>query len=592
MRPAAECGFRRPDLAGVAERSTPFLVLYALSLLLLLTPEVQVGSGALVVLSVGTAVAAQLVAWLAPWDRLPTVVQLAVPVLQLAAVGPLRQTTGGAASLFTALVIPPVIAIASDRRRLSVLVAVVGTAGVLLLPAVLTGAVTTVVDLVRAVVTPVALGVAALTVNELSRRLRARLQTVTELQAEQTALLAQAEARTAELELLSRRLAATTETITSVIDAVTQHAVIGTDPDGLVRVWNPGAERMLGLPRADVVRTRSVLDFLEPAELDPADPVATLVARAGDERARDATLVRADGTRLTATLAVTPRHDSAGAPAGWNVVATDVSAERSEARLKDEFVGLVSHELRTPLSSILGYLELVVDDEDTPLDPGHRAHLLIVERNAQRLLRLVGDLLLTAQVEAGRFSLDVREVDLRTVVTAARDTACPAALTAGVELVVDLPDEPLVVAGDPDRLGQAVDNLLGNAVKYTPRGGRVTVGLHRGWADPDGLAGAPDDTWRRVPVEVARITVRDTGLGIPADEQGELFSRFFRSSNARRQGIAGVGLGLTVTQAIVTAHAGRTDLRSSCGEGTTATVSLPLAVPVPAAPGTVGAGAR
>lgn len=544
------CGFRRPDLAGVVERSTPFLLLYLFALVVLATPAASATSSGLVALSVGTAAVAQLVAWVLPWDRLPSVWQLAVPMLQFAAVGPLREATGGATSLFTALVVPPVIAMASDRRRASVLLAVLGAAGVLLLPALLTGGVTTVADLVRAVVTPVALGVAALTVNELSRRLRARVDTVTALQAE-------AETRAAELEVLARKLAATTETITSVIDAVTLHAVIGTDADGLVRVWNPGAEAMLGASRDDVVRRRSVLDFLDPAEHPDADPFAALVGPAGHGHVRDATLVRTDGSRLTATLAITPRRDSAGAAAGWNVIATDVTEERSQARLKDAFTGLISHELRTPLSSILGYLELVVDDVDTPLDPTHRAQLQIVERNAQRLLRLVGDLLFTAQVEAGRFSLDAEDVDLVDVLLAARDTACPAAQAAGVELELDLTGGPLRVWGDPGRLGQALDNLLGNAVKFTPRGGRVTLGLQR---TEDG----------------AEVTVRDTGIGIPTDEQGELFTRFFRASTARRTGIGGVGLGLTITQAIVNAHGGALSVAGSPGSGTTFTLALPV----------------
>src|SRR5205085_4957502 len=130
------------------------------------------------------------------------------------------------------------------------------------------------------------------------------------------------------------------------------------------------------------------------------------------------------------------------------------------------FVSLISHELRTPLSSILGYLELGLDDEEQPLTDEQRQYLATVERNAQRLLRLVGDLLFTAQVDAGRFTLQPEDVDLAGIVRAAEETARVAAATRGVDVVLEVPERPLVVSGDPERLGQACDNLVSNAVKF------------------------------------------------------------------------------------------------------------------------------
>ena len=137
---------------------------------------------------------------------------------------------------------------------------------------------------------------------------------------------------------------------------------------------------------------------------------------------------------------------------------------RATERMKDQFVSLISHELRTPLSSILGYLELVLDDEEQTLTEEQRSYLGTVERNAHRLQRLVGDLLFTAQVEAGRFTLQPEDVDLAGVVRAAEETARVGAASAGVEIHVDVPDDGLVVAGDPVRLGPACDNLVSNAV--------------------------------------------------------------------------------------------------------------------------------
>jgi PAS domain S-box-containing protein len=376
-------------------------------------------------------------------------------------------------------------------------------------------------------------------------------------------------------------LAARAQTMTSVIDAVTEQSIIGTDTDGVIRVWNPGAERMLGLPRADVVRTRSIVEFHLPAELDAAAEdagsatgIAALVSAAQEhgKDVRDWTYVAADGSQRTVSVAITPRTDDQGAHTGWNFVGTDMTEVRATERMKDQFVSLISHELRTPLSSILGYLELVLDDEEHTLTDEQRSYLGTVERNAHRLQRLVGDLLFTAQVEAGRFTLQPEDVDLADVVRAAEETARVGAAAAGVEIHIDVPDDGLVVAGDPVRLGQACDNLVSNAVKFTPSGGRVSLALRATWRLPDGEL---SDTQRPGAVPVAQLSVSDTGVGIPAGEQGKLFTRFFRASTAQRNAVPGVGLGLTITKAITTAHGGTLDVRSTEGEGTTFTLVLP-----------------
>jgi PAS domain S-box-containing protein len=187
--------------------------------------------------------------------------------------------------------------------------------------------------------------------------------------------------------------------MTSVIDAVTEQAIIGTDPDGVIRVWNPGAEKMLGLPRPEVVRKRSIVEFHLPEELEreadsngSAPGLAALVHAAQEHGSdvRDWTYVAADGQQRTVSVAVTPRTDDRGAHAGWNFVGTDMTEARATERMKDQFVSLISHELRTPLTSILGYLELVLEDEQLLTDE-QRTYLTTVERNADRLLRLVGD---------------------------------------------------------------------------------------------------------------------------------------------------------------------------------------------------------
>jgi len=242
-------------------------------------------------------------------------------------------------------------------------------------------------------------------------------------------------------------------------------------------------------------------------------------------------------------------------------------AERQAERLKDEFFALVSHELRTPLTSIIGYLELVLEDEGG-LDADQRRFLSVVERNSRRLLRLVGDLLFVAQVEAGSLALERGSVELDALAREAVEAARPRAEDNGVTLQHELDPLP-PLTGDRDRLAQVFDNLISNALKFTPAGGHVVVRVTS--------AG-----------HVGVTEVRDTGMGIAAAEQERLFDRFFRSTTATEQAIPGVGLGLTIVKAVVEAHGGTISVSSQEGAGTTFRIELPLSAPADgsaAAPG-------
>ncbi len=227
---------------------------------------------------------------------------------------------------------------------------------------------------------------------------------------------------------------------------------------------------------------------------------------------------------------------------------------RSVDRMKDEFVALVSHELRTPLTSIRGYLELVMDDAEL-LPAETRDYLAIVGRNADRLLHLVGDLLLVAQAEAGKLSFDWVSVELVPAVAQCVQAAQPAAEAAGVELrFTSEGSEPIV--GDPARIAQLLDNLISNAIKFTPGGGYVDVLV--------------DASARSTVIEI-----RDTGYGIAAEDQEQLFERFFRTKSANDKAIAGTGLGLSIAKAIVDAHQGSISVDSALHHGTTFRVELP-----------------
>lgn len=244
------------------------------------------------------------------------------------------------------------------------------------------------------------------------------------------------------------------------------------------------------------------------------------------------------------------------AEGGRRLLAGQNDRLRELDRMKDEFVASVSHELRTPLTSINGYLELVMDGEAGKLEEEQRDFLDIVRRNAERLLRVVGDLLDVAQFSASQVVIECAPVDLVSLAEQAVDAVRPVAEERGIVVALEgTALDPL--EGDADRLGQVVDNLLTNAVKFTPAGGRVDVRLFTG----EGLV---------------KLEVSDSGMGISEDDVQHLFERFFRTSDARVQAIQGTGLGLSIVAAIVEAHGGSIEVESELGVGTTFRVVLPL----------------
>jgi len=391
-----------------------------------------------------------------------------IPLLDLVAVGMLRAGTGGASSVFSALLILPVISLGVEPGRLPLLLGGPVTIAVIFLPQLIDPTSLSDGQWIRVIFTPLIFGLTALSVNELTRRLRSRVKAVQTLRRQQEILLADAQDNASASAAASRLIRESANLMSSVLDAVTEQSIIATDRFGRIDMFNTGAQKMLGIAAHDVIGRKNIMDFHLPDELrahegnDVDEPYDVLLAPvlAGDAFVRDWTYRRADGTTLRVQVAVTARHDAAGEVEGFLFVATDVTDERKQARMKDEFVNLISHELRTPLSSILGYTELIADDEEHPLSAEQSKYLATVERNAQRLLRLVSDLLFTAQVESGRFSLQEKQVDLQSVVRASIETAKPGAEARNVRLALATSNTAVVVWGDPVRLGQAVDNLI------------------------------------------------------------------------------------------------------------------------------------
>ena len=228
-------------------------------------------------------------------------------------------------------------------------------------------------------------------------------------------------------------------------------------------------------------------------------------------------------------------------------------------RLKDEFIGLVSHELRTPLVSIIGYIELLRDGGTSGPDADHFAE--VIDRGAQRLLRLVADLLFLSGIQSGEMTVEFRSSDLAGIAAFAVEEMRPEARRKHIDLCFAATAVPRF-AVDPTRIAQLLGNLISNAVKFTPGGGRVEVRLGRQG-------------------DQAVLTVTDTGIGIPAVDRERIFERFFRTAVATQQVIPGTGLGLTITKAIVEAHHGTIAVDSEEGRGSTFKICLPLR-PLPA----------
>jgi signal transduction histidine kinase len=316
---------------------------------------------------------------------------------------------------------------------------------------------------------------------------------------------------------------------------------------------HPSMKSIGALPAAAPTLSRLRLASLGAALLAP--PVA-LIVQSGSSAPSD-TLEIGIGATLTVLLV------------GWRVWL--LSREREQAqveltkqndrlleldRMKDELIALVSHELRTPLTSIVGYLELI-GDGGGGLSEEQRHHLAVAERNAQRLIHLVSDLLLAAQVRAGRMSLQTHELDVAALTEECVASARPLAQERDIRLSYSSNGDARVAA-DSNRLAQVIDNLLSNALKFTPEGGSVDVSVR---AEPG-----------RILVEVS-----DTGIGIAEAEQSKLFTPFFRADSAVEHAIAGTGLGLSIVKGIVEAHGGTITISSRVPKGSTFRVDLPTA---------------
>ena len=352
--------------------------------------------------------------------------------------------------------------------------------------------------------------------------------------------------------------------------------IVSKTLEGVITSWNPAAERIMGYG-ADEAIGKNIKLIIPPERWGEEDDVLARIRR-GEKVDHFETIRRTkDGRLLNVSLTVSPVKDAEGHVIGASKVARDITerkrleqerdrllvAEREArqeaeqaSRLKDEFLAMVSHELRNPLNAITGWSSLMnsgrINDEQTA-----RATQTIL-RNAHWLNQMIGDLLDVSRIVSGRMRLDLRLMELASVLESAIEVVRPIAVSKGIRLEVSLEREAASMAGDPDRLQQVFTNLLSNSVKFTPNGGRIQVML------------------RRIDAH-AEIAVRDNGIGIDPEVMPFIFERFRQgdASIARKHG--GLGLGLAIARHLVELHGGIVTARSDgIGMGAEFIVEVPI----------------
>lgn len=358
------------------------------------------------------------------------------------------------------------------------------------------------------------------------------------------------------------------------------YAIIAIDCEGLVSTFNPAAQRMLGYDAAEIVGKVGPDSFMDPAdiaahaaklsqELDsPIQPgLDVLMAKPlrGQPYEDEWIFVRKDGAMLPVLLSINAIRSSEGMVEGFLVIASDITERKKIERLKNEFISTVSHELRTPLTSIRGSLGLVLGGVAGEISAQGKSLIDIAHKNAERLGRLINDILDIEKIESGKLEFHMKRQPLAALLKQAVESTADYGLQYGVSFRLADEAPGVEVSVDGDRFIQVMANLLSNAAKFSPRDGIVEVSAV--------LTG-----------ETVRVAVADKGKGIPPEFHNRIFQKFAQadSSDTRQKG--GTGLGLSIVKAMVEHMGGRVGFESAVDLGTTFYVDIPAiaaAAPMP-----------
>jgi PAS domain S-box-containing protein len=372
-----------------------------------------------------------------------------------------------------------------------------------------------------------------------------------------------------------------------LVEAVSEYAIFMLDVNGKVASWNVGASRIKGYAAEEIIGQHFSV-FYPPEARDSGWPEHELqVAAEKGSMVDTGWRVRKDGTTFWANVTITALRDESGQLLGFAKLTRDLTeTQRIEAlklaneereqmldaernarmaaqratRMKDEFLATLSHELRTPLSAILGWTQVLLRAGNTRTHEEQMRAVEVIDRNARAQTQLIEDLLDLSRIMTGKLRLDLQQVSIGSVITAAVDSAKPAAEMKGIRLKSILGASQDVISADAARIQQVVWNLLTNAIKFTPKNGQVQVLL------------------QRVNSHI-EFSVSDTGIGIPETYLPYVFDRFSQKDSSTTRSHGGLGLGLAIAKQIVELHGG-TIRAASQGEGRGSTFSVHLPVSI------------
>ncbi|MDR6556001.1 signal transduction histidine kinase [Arthrobacter pascens] len=484
-----------------------------------------------------------LACFLVPWERLPVNAYLVIPILDLLVIGLARNGAVPAVAGLGVLAIFPVIWLSASGSfvKTSIVLSFIGPL-LIGLPSLLQKFPRiSPSDIATATLLPLMMLAVSLAIRFASANIRVQRQRLERKDAELRELLIQSRTR----ERLFKTILDTIDVGIVAVDADGHKVLVNDQQKAFLQAASPAGAA------AEMQESGQLMFGQDKVTPLPEDKRPIRRAVAGETFANYLVwLGQGSARRAVSTAARIIRNDDGGF-SGAVVVYSDVTGLVEALSAKEELISNVSHEFRSPLMSVLGNVDLVLDEAEA-LSSAAVQRLEVVQRNAERLLSLVSDLLVSASTV---LAVHARRTDLASLIDTTIGSAQAQADASNVSLSIDTP-APLWAHADPLRISQALDNLVSNAIKYSPDGGAVTVRART------------SEDW-------VQLQVQDTGMGISEEETSRIFTRFFRTQAARQAAIPGVGLGLSITKTIVERHGGAITCVSKPGAGTTFTMTLP-----------------
>jgi PAS domain S-box-containing protein len=355
--------------------------------------------------------------------------------------------------------------------------------------------------------------------------------------------------------------------LAAIVDS-SDDAIVSKNLQGIVTSWNVGAQRIFGYTPEEMIG-QSILRLLPVDQKDEETRILSRLQKGERIDHYETIRMRKDGTKIHVSLSISPIRDSNGVIVGASKIARDITEQKVAAarlaeahdqlkradRMKTEFISTMSHELRTPLNAIVGWVQLLKGGA-TPEELAEGME--IIDRNVRVQAQLINDLLDMSRIESGKMTLDIERVDLPDIVEAAMEAVRAGANAKNIRMTVAFSSIEGLVMADRNRLQQVLWNLLNNAIKFTPSGGRVHTIIERVNSHVE-------------------VSVTDTGMGIAPEHLEAIFERFSQADSSITRRYSGLGIGLTIAKHLTELHGGRIHARSpGPGQGATFIVQLPL----------------